>query len=206
MAGTPSDFERMLSTFKEATGYSSSSFLPSTSNNKRNTNSELSTRTLKENVERLWNVSLLRKTVRRAPSKMIAGEVMNKATEASACGNKSAETTAPADQSHITNKNNENQSNSTSSSRVEEKHVHIAVCACIVDDLPHEHIWRRWMEPSSGRSDTSSSTSHEITLSFTAKNDDNAKDAEDKRIIISGSADMYVHAKHPDRIRSKWVR
>jgi hypothetical protein len=35
---------------------------------------------------------------------------------------------------------------STSSSK-----IHLAVCICIVDDLPHENIWRRWIQDATSR-------------------------------------------------------
>jgi hypothetical protein len=45
---------------------------------------------------------------------------------------------------------------------------HLAVCLCIVDDLPHEEIWKYWMQ--------------------------------------DGAAELYLHAKHPEKIKSDWAR
>lgn len=50
----------------------------------------------------------------------------------------------------------------------------LAICLCIVEDLPHEHIWRHWVQESAAKG--------------------------------SISADLYVHAKNPSRIRSPWTR
>lgn len=51
----------------------------------------------------------------------------------------------------------------------------IAICITIVDVLPHEHIWRQWLE-------------HATAQSSPYK------------------AELYIHAKNPDRIRSRWVK
>jgi len=48
----------------------------------------------------------------------------------------------------------------------------IAICLVIVDALPHELIWREWMEQGNDR--------------FSAR--------------------LFIHAKHPDRIQSPWLR
>lgn len=48
----------------------------------------------------------------------------------------------------------------------------IAICLVIVDDLPHEGIWRAWIEQASSKY----------------------------------KAQLFIHAKHPDRIQSPWVR
>ena len=131
----PSDFERMLNTFKAATGCDNTS----NNNDKLERKSiagsgDRTSSSLKEDVERLWNVSLLRKTWKAAQRKEAAKVLAEEAT--------------------TTN-----------------KEVHLAVCACIVDDLPHERIWRRWMDESS-----------------------------------SSAAEMYIHAKYPDRVQSSWAR
>lgn len=49
----------------------------------------------------------------------------------------------------------------------------VAICLVIVDTLPHEDIWRTWMEP------------------------EHACDYK---------AQLYIHAKFPDKITSPWVR
>jgi hypothetical protein len=136
----------MLSTLKAAT------------NNNSNANVSLkdniltTTWTLKESLERLWNVSSLRKKIQ------ILDQPMAKETLGEQKGD------IP---SH--------------------HHIHVAVCACIVDSLPHEHIWRRWIHP-------------------VRTPPDNPKSDNDKAATISYSADMYIHAKFPRRIQSPWVK
>jgi len=58
---------------------------------------------------------------------------------------------------------------------------HLAICACIIDSLVHEPIWREFM---GGASSPLEGETHPI----------------------STSAEMYIHAKYPERIRSPWVR
>ena len=57
---------------------------------------------------------------------------------------------------------------------------HLAICACVVDDLPHEEVWRRFMQSD--------------TFAVPGSDDKNA------------SSELYIHAKHPDRLRSSWAR
>ena len=71
-------------------------------------------------------------------------------------------------------------SSSTVSDSTAPNGFHMAVCACVVDELPHEEVWRRFMQ-----NDT-----------FTAGGNG----------TLSASAELYIHAKHPDRLRSSWAR
>ena len=62
------------------------------------------------------------------------------------------------------------------------RNAHIAVCATIVDAFPHEAIWKRWMA-SGGE------------LGFRGRAGG-----------FTSSAELYVHAKNPERVRSAWLR
>jgi len=79
-----------------------------------------------------------------------------------------------------------NESKADGSSIASPKAFRLAICACVVDSFPHEDVWRRFM-----RNDT-----------FSDGNVTNGADGTK----ISASAELYVHAKHPDRIRSSWAR
>ena len=57
---------------------------------------------------------------------------------------------------------------------------HVALLFLTIDDLPHEHIWREWL---------------------TGSDDDGDGDG-DECVIVS----VICHAKHPERIRSDWLR
>jgi len=46
------------------------------------------------------------------------------------------------------------------------KEVHLAICACIVDDIPHERIWRRWMDESSPAAEIYIQYIHRLALSL----------------------------------------
>ena len=62
----------------------------------------------------------------------------------------------------------------------EAEHNTVAICVVIVDSLHHEDIWREWVESST-------------TLHYT----------ED---TIRYKAELFIHAKHPEKITSEWVR
>lgn len=69
--------------------------------------------------------------------------------------------------------------------------VHIAICATIVDDFPHEALWKKWMDQTGG----------EFSLD---DGDDGVLQRSGENIVAS--AEMYVHAKNPERIQSEWLR
>jgi hypothetical protein len=62
----------------------------------------------------------------------------------------------------------------------------IAVCLVIVDKLPHEEIWKEWLEEG-GKEDLASSSSTSSA-------------------VVPTKAKIVVHAKHPGRITSPWVK
>jgi hypothetical protein len=149
----------MLSTLKAATNSSSG---PNTSF--KDTNNATTTTTLKESVERLWNVSSLRKKIQNLEQQPMVGEKLDEQKG--------------EDPSH--------------------HHVHVAVCACIVDSLPHEHIWRRWLYPDR----TPPNNPNNGTCCPSPWNNLDA----DTTKTISYSADIHIHAKFPRLIQSQWVK
>ena len=71
---------------------------------------------------------------------------------------------------------------------------HIALLFLTIDDLPHEHIWQEWLHPSSSCTTSTSSSDN---------NDKNSnEEEEDDGVIVS----VIVHAKHPHRINSPWLK
>eukprot|EP00804_Cyclotella_cryptica_P011309 CCRYP_007793-RB/>CCRYP_007793-RB protein AED:0.13 eAED:0.15 QI:101/0.33/0.25/1/0.33/0.25/4/0/477 len=89
--------------------------------------------------------------------------------------------------------------------------VHIAVCATIVQDFPHEQLWRKWIEETGGDLEIlvgavkSGSNTNEGQVSAAEKPDEDPISGKSS-IQINASAEMYVHAKNPERIRSEWLR
>ncbi|KAL7529091.1 hypothetical protein ACHAWF_002835 [Thalassiosira exigua] len=63
----------------------------------------------------------------------------------------------------------------------------VAICATIVDDFPHERLWRKWIDETGG----------DVALVEEGKAD---------VVEVRASADLRVHAKNPERIRSEWLR
>ena len=60
-------------------------------------------------------------------------------------------------------------------------HVHIAICMCVVDEVPHEDIWKEWMKPTE---------LHIPSINQT----------------INVTSELYIHAKSPESITSEWSR
>ena len=111
----------------------------------------------------------------------------------------------------------------------------IALCATIVDEFPHEELWRKLMEETGGEFSVTeeeeekapSKTAINGIDSSVAKSsvDDVGREEgggggggkcdgkdEIRHVgrsgdgIITASAEMYVHAKIPERIGSEWLR
>ena len=77
----------------------------------------------------------------------------------------------------------------------------IAICATIVDEFPHEALWRKWMDETGGEIDAAHDGGD--------ANNNGAGRAEEDRpneIAVVASAEMFVHAKHPERVASGWLR
>jgi hypothetical protein len=62
---------------------------------------------------------------------------------------------------------------------------HLAICATIVDNFPHEQLWKRWMTPTT------------IDINIIDDNNNTRK--------IDCSAELYVHAKHPEHVTSSYM-
>ena len=91
---------------------------------------------------------------------------------------------------------------------------HVALLFLTIDDLPHEHIWRMWMQ-SYFTSTSSSSTPSPDDLgsgaTTTAADDNNdgtdemnASSQQQRRQLLRVS--VLVHAKYPERIKSAWLK
>jgi hypothetical protein len=79
--------------------------------------------------------------------------------------------------------------------------VHIAICATIVQEFPHEMLWKKWIEETGGN----------VTLhpSCNASNAASAGEKKEEITIetnVKSSAALYIHAKKPEGIRSEWLK
>jgi len=89
---------------------------------------------------------------------------------------------------------------STDNNNTKKKSLHIAICATIVDEFPHEALWRKWMDETGGEfilDDGNVSGSSEIDAKSALKSNSSN---------IMTTAEMYVHAKNPERVKSEWLR
>jgi hypothetical protein len=66
----------------------------------------------------------------------------------------------------------------------------------IVDELYHEEIWKEWSNQT-----TFSNTSITDNSSLSSK-----KDVLSNKQDIKIEAKFFIHAKHPEKIKSKWVK
>ena len=87
----------------------------------------------------------------------------------------------------------------TDNNNTKNKSLHIAICATIVDEFPHEALWRKWMDETGGE--------------FIVDGDVNGNDGVDAKSTLKSNsssimttAEMYVHAKNPERVKSEWLR
>lgn len=67
--------------------------------------------------------------------------------------------------------------------------VHIAICATIVQEFPHEMLWKKWIDETGGNISIDPSTS----------------DSGEKKSIKT-SAELYIHAKNPEGVQSEWLK
>ena len=78
--------------------------------------------------------------------------------------------------------------------------MHIAICATIVQDFPHEPLWKLWMNETGG----------DITINTKTESNEKKAGVEsnitNKSFQINTSAELYVHAKKPEGIQSEWLR
>lgn len=79
--------------------------------------------------------------------------------------------------------------------QTDKNEVCVAICATIVDDFPHENLWRSWMENTGGN------------FTFIAADfDGSGSNVGGRTIELKASAELYIHAKNPERVRSEWLR
>jgi len=79
---------------------------------------------------------------------------------------------------------------------MKKKQRHIALLFLTIDDLPHEHVWREWLNSSSANYFSGDRKDNNID-SCESNNDD-----DDNDVMVS----VLCHAKNPERIKSSWLR
>ncbi|KAL7529128.1 hypothetical protein ACHAXR_002806 [Thalassiosira sp. AJA248-18] len=88
--------------------------------------------------------------------------------------------------------------------------VKIAICATIVDEFPHEVLWRKWMEETGGEftvADNDETCEKSNTVGKGEKFDgEEAEQNESESMKLISHAELYVHAKNPECVRSEWLR
>lgn len=186
------DFRSLLATFQEATGTAQPPAIQKPQSARYGTNertnqsaisetqSNIDPTFLKQHIGRLWGMSNIRKVMQ---------------------GNAEKEKSAIS----FSSLSNGISGNLDGASIVD---IHIVVCAVIVDNFPHEDIWRKWMD--SGET-TSSSSNSPVNQSSSAGNGKNTKINNEQtnkcdNVKIRATAEMFIHAKSPEKIKSDWVK
>ena len=172
-----SDFKSLLSVFQDATGSSAASSRKGSNNNRNggaggSNNQPIITITnqkkndevdLESSTDPNFSASLMKQRIER----VLSIQQIRKSTASGSVGSK------PINVGGQTN----NDASQTS--------FHLAVCATIVEDFPHEELWKRWM------------TSTTIDIPNINNTNDNAEEATN---TISCSSELYIHAKHAKQI------
>jgi len=79
---------------------------------------------------------------------------------------------------------------------MKKKQRHIALLFLTIDDLPHEHVWREWLNSSSANYFSGDRKDNDVNSC--ESNNDN----DDDDVMVS----VLCHAKYPERIKSSWLR
>lgn len=82
---------------------------------------------------------------------------------------------------------------------------HVALLFLTIDDLPHEHIWRMWLQSFATSSTSAPNNSDKDgTTTAAAQTDDKSYDSSLHEPPLRVS--VLVHAKYPERIKSAWLK
>lgn len=75
------------------------------------------------------------------------------------------------------------------------KQRHIALLFLTIDDLPHEHVWKEWLQSSSANYLSGDRKDNDVNSCEFSNNDDSD-------VMVS----VLCHTKYPERIKSSWLR
>jgi hypothetical protein len=107
--------------------------------------------------------------------------------------------TSSSSSSYTTTNNNNDTNRKTNAAQ-------IAICSTIVDTFPHEKLWRKWMDETGGEITIPTMTNNKHnTDGGAAIVDADATTTNDDTIVITTSAEMYIHAKFQST-NDSWVQ
>ena len=179
------NFHSLLSVFHDALGSSSSSaprtvsstspprFVSSSSTNDGDSVAEIDP---ESTIDPYYSAPRLKEHIERVLRVRGIRDIQTKETSSSS--------------SYTTTTNNNNDTN--------RKAAQIAICSTIVDTFPHEKLWRKWMDETGGEITIPTMTNNKHnTDGGAAIVDADATTTNDDTIVITTSAEMYIHAKFP---------
>jgi hypothetical protein len=171
-----SDFQSLLSVFQDATGSAPPSSKNNNNNNNNNSGQSTSSKTkvdLDSTTDPNFSSSLMKQRIER----VLRIQQIRKST------NKSSSSVNSSSNSAVVEGGGQN-TTTTNVSQKSSSSFHLAICATIVDDFPHEELWKRWM----------ASTTIDIPNDYNSSN------------VIPCSAELYIHAKYPQHIHSTFLQ
>ena len=183
------DFASLLSVFRDATSTSTTSSGAAVSSNKRDTNNKTSDSESASAAQKKPTISLKSNDIDPTSTKdpSFSAPQLKERIERILRIQQIRQSTKVDDGKCPTN-------------NTKKKSLHIAICATIVDEFPHEALWRKWMDETGGElilDDGNVSGSSEVDVKNTTESNSSS---------IMTTAEMYVHAKNPERVRSEWLR
>ena len=180
------DFASLLSVFRDATSTSTTSTGAAVSSNKRDTNNKTSNASAtQKKPATLSKSNAIDPTSTKDPS--FSAPQLKERIERILRIQQIRQSTKVDDDKCPTDNNN-----------TKKKSLHIAICATIVDEFPHEALWKKWMDETGGEfilDDGNTSGSSEVDVKSISESNN-----------IMTTAEMYVHAKNPERVKSEWLR
>jgi hypothetical protein len=90
--------------------------------------------------------------------------------------------------------------------RQHQQQRHVALLFLTIDDLPHEHIWRMWLQSHATSSNCAPILSSDNTTTAADKTDVNDEINDTSRHQPPLRVSVLVHAKYPERIKSAWLK
>ena len=181
------DFASLLSVFRDATSTSTTATGAAVSSNKRDTNNKTSNASSATQKKPATSSNDIDPTSTKDPS--FSASQLKERIERILRIEQIRQSTKVDDDKCPTDNNN-----------TKKKSLHIAICATIVDEFPHEALWRKWMDETGGEfilGDGVRGSSSEVDAKSTLKSNSSS---------IMTTAEMYVHAKNPERVKSEWLR
>ena len=82
-----------------------------------------------------------------------------------------------------------------------EQHNIICLLFIIIDTLPYENIWKKWIE-----SNNNNNNGGKYNTTTTSSSSSNTNTTNSTNTTKQTTVKVFIHAKNPDQVKSSWVR